>query len=234
MRMPGALSMWLLAAVLIALSIDASLFLIWSCSQPSYIKLIGDAGGSCTEYWFNRYQTFIAAIIAIAGAAVTVNTMWRQTERASADAALNTLNRYAATLQTIYNCYDNSYQDEMLRKLEMTANSTEARVAMADNLLGPDQDIFGAFLDRAISAARLKRSPANSDKPMLKQVVPLYKACIESLFYRKHHLQNGGAVADLYGLSLIDRNELTTAWEENRRPNLQVATYPGTVAPFSG
>jgi hypothetical protein len=66
-----------------------------SCTQPLYADLIKTtAGGSCLEFWFNRYQTFIAAVVALFGAALTVNTMWRQTEAVRADEAEMRLARY--------------------------------------------------------------------------------------------------------------------------------------------
>jgi hypothetical protein len=196
MRGPSYLFMTLLCALIVGLSIWALLSVIESCSSPSYAKLISDAGGSCTEYWFNRYQTFIAALIAFGGAATTIFTMWRQTERAAADGAVNALNRYAALLRTIITYYQDAYRDDMFQKLLASANGPEARLISADNLLGPDQEAVSAFLDRAVTAAETTRR-RETNKPVQKQVGPIYTACIESIWYRKHHLQQGGAVRDL-------------------------------------
>ncbi|HZR75669.1 hypothetical protein [Bradyrhizobium sp.] len=228
MQRPSNLVLALFCSLLIGISINVTLFVVETCSAASYAKLISDAGGSCTEYWLNRYQTFIAAIIAFTGAALTILMMRRQTERTSADAAVNSLNRYAAILRTTVSYYEECYNQEMFQKLLAAANGTEARLISADNLLGPDQEAVSAFLDRSITAANAKRRGEVGGRAQ-KHVGPIYTACIESIWYRKHHLEHGGKVADLYRLGFIDIDELVKAWEENREPKLVVPIYPGTA-----
>ena len=96
MRMPSFSILVLFGAMGFGLFIDALIFMNLNCAQSGYAELIrSTAGGSCPEFWFNRYQTLIAAMIALLGAAITVNAMWRQTEAMRADEAITRLARYS-------------------------------------------------------------------------------------------------------------------------------------------
>jgi hypothetical protein len=164
MRMPSSSTLVMLGAIGLGLFIDALFFMNLSCTQPLYAELIRTtAGGSCPKFWINRYQTFVAALIALLGATITVNAMWRQTESMRADQAEMRLARYSAAFLDMMIRYhdlepmrDNEIGDEAKPRYRVFDNATDAqtiREAMIDAALGPDRYIVGTFVARARLAA---------------------------------------------------------------------------------
>src|SRR4051794_32610977 len=96
---------FLLGVVLLGIAINLFVWAGYSCSSPSWAKIIDLGSGSCAEFWFNRYQTLIAGFAALGGAWITVAAMRQQAETARADEADRRLTRYAASLGTTYGKY---------------------------------------------------------------------------------------------------------------------------------
>jgi len=206
--MPNSSSLVPFGAIGLGLFIDALFFMNLSCTQPLYAELIRTtAGGSCPEFWFYRYQTLIAALIALLGAAVTVNAMWRQTEATRADAAEMRLARYSGAFLDVMIRYhelepmrDNETEAEAkprYRAFDSTTDAQTIREAMIDAALGPDRFIVGTFVSRTRLAglARFYEEPDAEANAI--SVDPIYRALCRSVLQRTELLREGARVYDI-------------------------------------
>jgi hypothetical protein len=199
-----------------------------SCTQPLYADLIkATAGGSCPEFWFNRYQTFIAAVVALFGAALTVNTMWRQTETARADEAEMRLARYASALLDVMLLYHDveappdGADNSTFRDFDKATDAQIIREAMVDAVLGPDRFLVATLVSRArLAAMAVFYEQLDEDSNGL-SITPIYNALLASISLRKEMLREGMSVYDISKVALIDTQEVTLAHEERREPLLR-------------
>ena len=74
---------FLIGALAFAATLNVTFWLIWSCDVPTWAKLIEQSGGSCPEFWFNRYQTLVAGTAALIGAWITVRASRQHTEESA-------------------------------------------------------------------------------------------------------------------------------------------------------
>jgi hypothetical protein len=203
--MPTSSILVLLSAVGLGLFIAALIFMNLSCARPGYAELIRTtAGGSCPEFWFNRYQTLIAALIALLGAAVTVNMMWRQTEAMRADAAETRLARYLGAFLDLMIRYhevepmrDNETEEKAEPRLRVFNDTTDVqtiREAMIDAALGPDRFIVETFVRRSRAAALARFYGQPDTEANAISVDPLYRALCESVRQRREFLREGLSV----------------------------------------
>jgi hypothetical protein len=215
----------------LGLCIDALIFMNLSCVQPGYADLIRNtAGGSCPEFWFNRYQTLIAALIALLGAAITVNMMWRQTEAMRADEAVTHLARYLSAFLDLMIRYhdlepmqDNEKVEDAQPRIRDFDNSTDVqtiREAMTDAALGPDRFVVGTFVARMRGAAFVQFYGQPDTAVNAISVDPLYRALCDSVGQRRGLLREGVTVYDISKIALIDANEINEAHREKRKPLL--------------
>ena len=231
MRMPNSSVIAAIACAFAAMVFAAIWFAASSCFQPSYMKLIDEtAGGYCVEFWLNRYQAFIAALIALLGAAVTVNTMWRQTEATRADEAERRMARYSSAFLDAMIQYtdlepmrsNEAIQDAKPRYeiFDAATNVPAIREAMIDAVLGPDWYIVGTFVDR-MRLATLTRFYAQPD-PLENaiSVDPLFKALCSSIVQRQELLREGASVFQVSKIAFIDAEEVAKAHTEKRVPRI--------------
>jgi hypothetical protein len=236
MGMPSSSSLVLFGATIgLGLFIDALFFMNLSCTQPLYAELIrATAGGSCPDFWFNRYQTLIAALIALLGAVVTVNALWRQTEAMRADQAEMRLARYSGAFLDVMIRYhdlepmrDNETEAEAKPRFRVFDDTTDAqaiREAMIDAALGLDRFIVGTFVSRTRLAALARFYGQPDTDANAISVDPIYRALCRSVLQRRELLREGVRVYDISKIALIDANEVTAAHREKREPLLTPTT----------
>jgi hypothetical protein len=228
MRMPSSTILIVLGSLSLGLFIDALFFMNLSCTQPLYADLIRTtAGGSCPEFWFNRYQTFIAAVVALIGAALTVNTMWRQTEAVRADEAEMRLARYSGALLDVMLRYNDveptadNADNLTFRDFDKATDIQTIREAMIDAALGPDRVIVATLMHRARVAALATYHEQLDVESNAISVVPIYKALCASIFQRREMLREGTSVYDISKIAFVDAHEINAAHEERREPILR-------------
>ena len=119
----------------------------------------GEALGD-VEFWLNRYQTLIAACIALFAAWITVTETRRHAEQSRRDNAERALTRYSMLILDVMDRYGQVFvpQDEAeaLTRLKAFQDATDdvgIRSAMADSLFGRDQPMVAFFLNSARFAA---------------------------------------------------------------------------------
>lgn len=217
---------FLLAAAVFAIAFDLCVWMMSSCGDQPWAKLID--GGSCAEFWFNRYQTLLGGMAALAAAWMTVRTMHRQAETERADEAERRLTRYASALLDILDVHEKirplapgaalADADVALRELN-TAIDGEARQATLDNIMGPDKTMVAFFTNCCrFSAAEVVFG--KPDRQHRNMVWPLYAALTDGIRQRQTKLLSGARVSDLYNFSTIDQGEVNRALIERRQPQL--------------
>jgi hypothetical protein len=226
--MPSSTILIVLGSLSLGLFIDALFFMNLSCTQPLYADLIKTtAGGSCPEFWLNRYQTFIAAVVALLGAALTVNTMWRQTEAVRADEAEMRLARYSGALLDVMLRYSNvepspdDTDNPTFRDFDRATDVQSIREAMIDAVLGPDRFIVATLMSRARLAALATFHVELDEESNDISLVPIYEALCLSIAQRREMLREGTSVYDISKIALIDAREISAAHEERRKPLLR-------------
>jgi hypothetical protein len=220
---------FMIGAIIVALAINVGFPLIWSCASPSWSKLIDAGGGSCVEFWLNRYQTLIAGLAALGGAWITIRTMQRQTETLRSDEADRRLSSYASALLSIMEQHENAKApaegesmaeaEANLRRLNDTTDGI-GRQAMLDSIMGPDKAMVAMFIN-ACRFSALGRVYGNSETLQYTKLTwPLYTALTNGIMKRRSMLSEGAKVSDLYTLSTIDHKEVGRAFIEDRRPDI--------------
>jgi len=146
---------FLIGAVLVALGMNLLSWVTRSCDAPLWIKLIETNGGSCVEFWFNRYQTLIGGLAALCGAWINIKAMHRQSETLRSDEAERRLSRYAAALLTVMEKHENAKAipdgnppaegEAYLRDLN-AATDGDPRQAMMDGIMGLDKAMVALLL----------------------------------------------------------------------------------------
>lgn len=69
--------LFLIGVIATAVVVNAG-WLAWgACRNPAWAPVLNSAQ-SCPEFWFNRYQSLIGALIALIAALVAVRPVWRQ------------------------------------------------------------------------------------------------------------------------------------------------------------
>jgi hypothetical protein len=176
----------------------------------------------------------IAALIALLGAVVTVNALWRQTEAMRADQAEMRLARYSSAFLDVMIRYhdlepmrDNETEAEAKPRFRVFDDTTDAqaiREAMIDAALGLDRFIVGTFVSRTRLAALARFYGQPDTDANAISVDPIYRALCRSVLQRRELLREGVRVYDISKIALIDANEVTAAHREKREPLLTPTT----------
>jgi hypothetical protein len=219
---------FLVGSVFVGLGINIGFWLIQSCDAPLWLKLIEAGGGSCAEFWLNRYQTLIGGGAALAGAWITIRAMYRQSETLRSDEADRRLSRYAAALLSVMEKHENAKPipdgeptaegEAYLRDLNATTDG-DARQAMTDGIMGPDKSMVALFINscRFSAIAKVFGRPDNRHTNM---TWPLYMALTNGITVRQAMLLKGAKISDLYDLSTIDHKEVQRAFVANEMPEI--------------
>jgi hypothetical protein len=186
----------------------------------------GEALG-VVEFWINRYQQLIAAVIALVAAVITVYEMRRQAEVARRDVAERALTRHNMAILGVMDRYTQVFitddEQEMQKRLQAFRDATDdvnVRSVMADSLLGKDQPMVAFFLNSARFAALAKAFDNPEHEQHQNMVWPLYTAITNGINERKRRLLEGASVSSLYELGTINQAEVQKAFLENRMPIL--------------
>ena len=218
---------FVIGAAVVGVAINIFAWLQQTCTQPLVLTAVeGRAAAGCAEFWLNRYQTLIAAILAIAGAWLTIQAMRRQTDAQRGDAADQRLSRYATTFNKMMIALDQVEEanmhksaSEMLRPFDEASDHPILSEALTDGIFGTDTEMIGWFLNNASTFAYSTAHGTNDDGAA-HVVFPLFIAISESITMRQELLRRGRSVEDLYVLGLIDTKEVYAAYEERRPPRL--------------
>jgi hypothetical protein len=130
------------------------LMLIAKCQSPGYTKLVAEAGNSCLEFWFNRYQTFIAGVLAITGALATIRGVRAQiadaTIREERRRSREELAARAVLPLALSSLID--YAETCLRGLRVLTRVARPRAVTAVSFPALPQDIISPIRDCIRSA----------------------------------------------------------------------------------
>lgn len=231
MRRTSEITVVLAVAVLAVLAIGVAVWLMESCYNANWRTIINQgSGGSCFEFWVNRYQTLLTGLAALIAALITVGAMHRHAETARADEAERALTRYAVAILEVMDKHEEATPargnetrqdaEKRLQALYAAAADATVRSAMIDSVLGRDQAMVAMFVNccRMSAAARVYGQP--EDRRHQNMIWPLYTALSDGINQRRARLREGARVSDLYTLSTIDQTEVRRAFVEERMPEL--------------
>jgi hypothetical protein len=199
--------------------------LLWFSDKCDIAAIAREAHAGCTEYWFNRYQTLMAAIAALSAAGIAVAWDRRRLDRERADAADRQLGKYASKLIDVAFLHANITLMETAEQkqaawgqLAETIDSEQFRQALIDPLMGEDTHALGG-LQLCAKFGGLATAHGQNEFVFAKQAVqPLYLALQTSIRQRRAALQKGRRIEELYDLRLIDLTPFVPAFQEVNAP----------------
>jgi hypothetical protein len=170
----------------------------------------------CAEYWFHRYQTLIAGLVALLAGLVVIHDIRCHTEASRADQAERMLTGLADAIVDIMQKYeavfalepDPSNDRELLQKLEAATDRSEIKSGLIDSLMGQDAAMLALYVNHCRFSATRRMSRREDQMSDNKIIWPLYAELIDSINQRKAELRNGTRVSTLYDMSLIDRTRM--------------------------
>lgn len=188
MKITGQLGAFLLAIALCGAFVAALCLAFWldaACDSAQRRIVMKAAGGvGCFEFWLNRYQQLIAAILAVAAAAVTIRQIERQISAQRKQTAIAMLDATRAFVQE----YGDLLNDfEPIANIVPMVRAMLARYPSPDVMLGrwgpgggPFQHIDG--LNQFLAARIATRFPEGSAPAIAaKQVENLASALTDRL-----------------------------------------------------
>jgi hypothetical protein len=204
----------------VVVGLELFVWLLATCSSPDWTKLIEGSGGSCVEFWFNRYQSLIAGLLALGGAWITVQTMKNQSERSRADEAERRLAQYAAAIRTVEMEYrkataDDAGQTEALKRIEdlrVAANAPILVAALMDSILGPETEMLSRYLYFVVADASAK---AHGSRMRYDFVWGLFMDITGDIIRRQEILASGGRISELYNYGTIDHTKYDEAFSRS-------------------
>jgi hypothetical protein len=208
--MTSAGKSFLIGGIGFAIAVNVCSWLMLTCDHEPWAGLIN--GGSCAEFWLNRYQAFIAGMAALGGAWITIATMRRQSERARSDEAERRLALYAVGLLDLMKNYGwctefGIGQTEALKRIEdlkVASNSPVLRGALMDGILGPEINMLSLFLNLIVVAAA---AHVNGNHHYDDMIWPLYMSLTEDINTRQSMLMAGAKVSELYPFGTINHEK---------------------------